>query len=49
VTSSSIVSIALALGVAFGVFLVFQGLSRPQTDLLETRLAQFGPQDLSLA
>lgn len=47
--TSSIVSIALALGVAFGVFLVFQGLSQPQTDLLETRLAQFGAQELSLA
>ncbi|HEY2704691.1 MAG TPA: type II secretion system F family protein [Candidatus Dormibacteraeota bacterium] len=47
--SSSILSIALALAVAFGVFLIFQGLSRPQTDLLETRLAQFGDHDLSLA
>ncbi len=47
--SSSILSIALALGVAFGVFLVFQGMSRPQTDLLETRLAQFGDHELTLA
>jgi tight adherence protein C len=47
--STSILSIALALAVAFGVFLIFQGLSRPQTDLLETRLAQFGDRDLSLA
>ena len=47
--STSILSIALALAVAFGVFLIFQGLSRPQTDLLETRLAQFGDHDLSLA
>jgi tight adherence protein C len=47
--SSSILSIALALGVAFGVFLVFQGLSRPQTDLLESRLAQFGDHELSLS
>jgi tight adherence protein C len=47
--SSSIVSIALALAVAFGVFLVFQGMSRPQTDLLETRLAQFGDHELTLA
>jgi tight adherence protein C len=49
VTTSSIISIALALGVAFGIFLVFQGMSRPQTDLLETRLAQFGDHELSLA
>jgi tight adherence protein C len=47
--STSILSIPLALAVAFGVFLIFQGLSRPQTDLLETRLAQFGDHDLSLA
>jgi tight adherence protein C len=47
--SSSIISIALALAVAFGVFLVFQGMSRPQTDLLESRLAQFGDHDLTLA
>jgi tight adherence protein C len=47
--STSILSIALALAVAFGVFLVFQGLSRPQTDLLETRLAQFSDRDMSLA
>jgi tight adherence protein C len=47
--STSILSIALALAVAFGVFLIFQGLSRPQTDLLESRLAQFGDHDLSLA
>ncbi|HEX3607518.1 MAG TPA: type II secretion system F family protein [Candidatus Dormibacteraeota bacterium] len=47
--SSSILSIALALAVAFGVFLVFQGMSRPQTDLLETRLAQFGDHELTLA
>ena len=47
--STSIVSIALALAVAFGVFLVFQGMSRPQTDLLETRLAQFGDHELTLA
>jgi tight adherence protein C len=46
--SSSILSIALALAVAFGVFLVFQGMSRPQTDLLETRLAQFGDHELTL-
>jgi len=47
--STSIVSIALALAVAFGVFLVFQGMSRPQTDLLETRLAQFGDHELTLS
>jgi tight adherence protein C len=47
--STSILSIALALAVAFGVYLIFQGLSRPQTDLLETRLAQFGDHDLTLA
>jgi tight adherence protein C len=46
--SSSILSIALALAVAFGVFLVFQGMSRPQTNLLETRLAQFGDHELTL-
>jgi tight adherence protein C len=47
--STSILSIALALAVAFGVFLIFQGLSRPQTDLLESRLAQFSDHDLTLA
>jgi tight adherence protein C len=47
--STSILSIALALAVAFGVFLIFQGLSRPQADLLESRLAQFSDHDLTLA
>ena len=47
--STSILSIALALAVAFGVFLIFQGLSQPQTDLLESRLAQFSDHDLTLA
>jgi tight adherence protein C len=42
------VSILLALCVAFGVILIFQGLSRPQVDLLETRLAQFGDRELTL-
>jgi tight adherence protein C len=42
------VSIILALCVAFGVILIFQGLSRPQVDLLETRLAQFGDRELTL-
>ena len=42
------VSIILALGVAFGIFLIFRGLSVPQVDLLETRLAQFGDHELTL-
>ncbi|HEV7677720.1 MAG TPA: type II secretion system F family protein [Candidatus Dormibacteraeota bacterium] len=42
------ISIILALCVAFGVVLIFQGLSRPQVDLLETRLAQFGDRELTL-
>jgi tight adherence protein C len=42
------ISILLALCVAFGVILIFQGLSRPQVDLLETRLAQFGDRELTL-
>jgi tight adherence protein C len=42
------ISIILALCVAFGVILIFQGLSRPQVDLLETRLAQFGDRELTL-
>jgi tight adherence protein C len=46
---SSIVSITLALAVASGVFLIFQGMSHPQTDLLETRLAQFGDHEMTLA
>ena len=41
-------SIALAAAVAFGVFLAFQGLTKPQTDLLEARLAQFGERDMTL-
>jgi tight adherence protein C len=44
----SAISILLALCVAFGVILIFQGLSRPQVDLLETRLAQFGDRELTL-
>jgi len=44
----SAVSLILALCVAFGVILIFQGLSRPQVDLLETRLAQFGDRELTL-
>jgi len=43
------ISIILAAAVAFGVFLAFQGLTRPQVDLLETRLAQFGERDMTLA
>ena len=42
------VSLVLALCVAGGVILIFQGLSRPQVDLLETRLAQFGDRELTL-
>lgn len=42
------VSVVLAIAVAFGVFLVFQGLSMPQVDLLEARLAQFGERDMTL-
>src|SRR5437879_1097096 len=42
------ISLILALCVAFGVILIFQGLSRPQVDLLETRLAQFGDRELTL-
>jgi tight adherence protein C len=42
------VSVILAVAVAFGVFLVFQGLSMPQVDLLEARLAQFGERDMTL-
>lgn len=44
----SIVTILLGLVVAFGVFLVFQGLSRPQPDLLESRLAQFADHEMTL-
>lgn len=42
------VSVILAVAVAFGVFLVFQGLSQPQVDLLEARLAAFGERDMTL-
>jgi tight adherence protein C len=42
------VSVILAVAVAFGIFLVFQGLSVPQVDLLEARLAQFGDRDMTL-
>jgi tight adherence protein C len=42
------ISLILAACVAFGVILIFQGLSRPQVDLLETRLAQFGDRELTL-
>ena len=41
-------SLVLALAAFGGVILVFQGLSRPQVDLLETRLAQFGDRELTL-
>jgi tight adherence protein C len=41
-------SILLAIAVAFGVFLVFQGLNAPQPDLLESRLAQFGDREMTL-
>lgn len=44
----SIVTILLGLVVAFGVFLVFQGLTRPQPDLLESRLAQFADHEMTL-
>jgi tight adherence protein C len=43
-----VVSVLLACAVAFGVFLVFQGLSSPQVNLLEARLAQFGDHDMTL-
>src|SRR3979411_432841 len=36
------------MAVASGVFLIFQGLSSPQVDLLETRLAQFSDRELTL-
>ncbi|HET9052462.1 MAG TPA: type II secretion system F family protein, partial [Candidatus Dormibacteraeota bacterium] len=42
------VSVILACAVASGVFFVFQGLSTPQVDLLEARLAQFGERDMTL-
>ena len=41
-------SIVLAAAVAFGVFIAFQGLTKPQADLLEARLAQFGERDMTL-
>ena len=41
-------SILLAIAVALGVLLVFQGLRTPQPDLLESRLAQFGDRELTL-
>jgi tight adherence protein C len=41
-------SILLAIVVAFGVFLVFQGFNAPQPDLLESRLAQFGDREMTL-
>lgn len=44
----SIVTILLGLVAAFGVFLIFQGLSRPQPDLLESRLAQFADHEMTL-
>jgi tight adherence protein C len=44
----TITGIILAMAVAFGVFLIFQGLSSPQVDLLETRLAQFSDRELTL-
>jgi tight adherence protein C len=43
-----VVSILLAVVVAFGIFLIFQGLTTPQVDLLESRLAQFGETTMSL-
>jgi tight adherence protein C len=43
-----VMSILLAVVVAFGIFLIFQGLSTPQVDLLESRLAQFGETSMSL-
>src|SRR5258708_39276653 len=42
------IRIVLAIRVAFGVFLVFQGFSTPQPDLLESRLAQFGDREMTL-
>ena len=43
------ISILLAIVVAFGIFLVFQGLNTPQPDLLESRLAQFGDREMTLS
>ncbi len=43
-----VLSVLLAVGVAFGIILIFQGLSSPQVDLLESRLAQFGETTMSL-
>jgi tight adherence protein C len=45
---SLFITVLLASAVAFGVFLVFQGMSSPQVDLLEARLAQFGDHDMTL-
>ena len=44
----SIVNILLAFAVAFGVFMIFQGLTTPQTNLLESRLAQFSDHEMTL-
>jgi tight adherence protein C len=44
----TIAGVLLAVVVAFGIFLIFQGLTRPQVDLLETRLAQFADRELTL-
>ena len=44
----SILNVLLALAVAFGVFMIFQGLTTPQTNLLESRLAQFSDHEMSL-
>ena len=43
-----VVSILLAAAVAAGIFFIFQGLTTPQVDLLESRLAQFGDAQMSL-
>jgi len=44
----SIATLLLGVIVAFGVFLVFQGLTQPQTNLLESRLAQFADHEMTL-
>jgi len=44
----SVVNVLLALAVAFGVFMIFQGLTTPQTNLLDSRLAQFSDHEMTL-
>ena len=44
----SAVTILLGLVVAFGIFLIFQGFTTPQANLLDTRLAQFADHEMTL-